>query len=158
MWVSDWLSFFLVTFRSCSTPFYFQNATSQGTCPNSLLFRCFHFILTFEFIKELGSASVLKCSNVNNGIQHSHKSNRIPQYTLLYIYWNTTSAFCHYPCFTCTKWNIFKHWHIVEQSPNMLNAPCFACISTKLLPTYTSKSKTLLMMCSCINMPSLLQP
>jgi hypothetical protein len=28
--------------------------------PNSLLFRCFHFRLTFESIKELGSASTLR--------------------------------------------------------------------------------------------------
>jgi len=34
-----------------------QNATSQGTCPNSLLFQCFHFRFTFEPIKELGNAS-----------------------------------------------------------------------------------------------------
>ncbi len=30
---------------------------SQGMCPNFLLFRCFHFRLTFESIKELGSTS-----------------------------------------------------------------------------------------------------
>ncbi len=34
-----------------------QNAASQGTCPNSLLFQCFHFRLTFEPIKEFGSTS-----------------------------------------------------------------------------------------------------
>jgi len=38
--------------------FYPQNAASQGTCPNSLLFCCFHFKLTFESIKELGGASI----------------------------------------------------------------------------------------------------
>ncbi len=51
------LLFFLVSSRSSSTPLYPQSATSQGACPNSLLFCCFHFILTFESIKELGSAS-----------------------------------------------------------------------------------------------------
>ncbi len=35
-----------------------QSALSQGTCPDSLLFRCFHFKLTFDFIKELGSPSI----------------------------------------------------------------------------------------------------
>jgi hypothetical protein len=34
-----------------------QSAANQGTCPDSLLFRCFQFGLTFEFIKKLGSAS-----------------------------------------------------------------------------------------------------
>jgi hypothetical protein len=35
---------------------YPQSAASQGTCLDSLLFHCFHFKLTFESIKELGSA------------------------------------------------------------------------------------------------------
>jgi hypothetical protein len=34
-------------------PFTPQSVVSQGTCPNSLLFRCFHLKLTFESIKEL---------------------------------------------------------------------------------------------------------
>jgi hypothetical protein len=38
-------------------PLYPQSATSKGACPYSLLFRCFHLKLTFESIKELGSAS-----------------------------------------------------------------------------------------------------
>ncbi len=38
-------------------PFYPQNVASQGACPNSLLFCCFHFIFTFESIKELASTS-----------------------------------------------------------------------------------------------------
>ncbi len=37
--------------------FYPQSVVSQGTCLNSLLFRCFHFKLTFESMKELGSVS-----------------------------------------------------------------------------------------------------
>jgi hypothetical protein len=37
-----------------STP---QSVASQRTCPNSLFFSCFHLILTFESIKELGSTS-----------------------------------------------------------------------------------------------------
>ncbi len=53
-WVNC-LSIFLVPYRSFSTPFYPQSATSQGACPNSLLFRCFRLRLTFEPIKELGS-------------------------------------------------------------------------------------------------------
>jgi hypothetical protein len=35
--------------------------TSQGSCHNSLLFHCFHFKLTFESVKELGSASRGAC-------------------------------------------------------------------------------------------------
>jgi hypothetical protein len=35
-----------------------QSATSQRTCLDSLLFCCFHFRLTFESIKGLGSASL----------------------------------------------------------------------------------------------------
>jgi hypothetical protein len=38
--------------------FYPQSATNQRACPNSLLFRYFHLIFTFESIKELGGASV----------------------------------------------------------------------------------------------------
>jgi hypothetical protein len=38
-------------------PFYLQSATSQGACPNSLLFNWFHLRFTFEFIKERGSVS-----------------------------------------------------------------------------------------------------
>jgi len=37
-------------------PLYPQSVASQGECLNSLLFRCFHLILTFESIKELGIA------------------------------------------------------------------------------------------------------
>jgi hypothetical protein len=39
------------------TPLPFQSAASQGTCPDSLLFRYFQFGLTFESIKELGGVS-----------------------------------------------------------------------------------------------------
>jgi hypothetical protein len=56
--VSSWcLSFFLVPSWNSSTPFYPQSAANQGACPDSLLFHCFQFILTFESIKELGSTS-----------------------------------------------------------------------------------------------------
>jgi hypothetical protein len=54
--VSSWgLSFFLVPSRSSSTPLYPQTIVSQGACPDSLFFCSFHFRLTFESIKELGS-------------------------------------------------------------------------------------------------------
>ncbi len=36
-------------------PLYPRSVASQGACPNSLFFRCFHFKFTFESIKELGS-------------------------------------------------------------------------------------------------------
>jgi len=39
------------------TPLPLQSVTSQGACPDSLFFHCFQFGLTFESIKELGSAS-----------------------------------------------------------------------------------------------------
>jgi len=58
--VSSWcLSLFLVPSWSSNMPLYPQSATSQGACLDSLLFHCFHFKLTFESIKELGSASFL---------------------------------------------------------------------------------------------------
>jgi len=38
-------------------PLYPQSDTNQGACPESLLFHCFRLRLTFESIKELGSAS-----------------------------------------------------------------------------------------------------
>jgi hypothetical protein len=31
---------------------------SQGACPNFLLFHCFHLRPTFEYLEEVGSASV----------------------------------------------------------------------------------------------------
>jgi hypothetical protein len=40
-------------------PFYSQSVVSQGANPNSLLFHCFHFRFTFEFIKDLGSTSLV---------------------------------------------------------------------------------------------------
>jgi len=42
MWVIDCLSFFLVPSRNSNMPVYSQSAMSQGTCPDSLLFYCFH--------------------------------------------------------------------------------------------------------------------
>ncbi len=58
VWVIYCLSIFLVPSQNSNTPFYPQNATNHGTCPRSLLFRCFHLKLRFESIKELGSASL----------------------------------------------------------------------------------------------------
>jgi hypothetical protein len=58
--VNNWcLSVFLVPSWNSSTPFYPQSAMSQGVCPNFLLFCYFHLRLTFEFIKDIGSASLL---------------------------------------------------------------------------------------------------
>jgi hypothetical protein len=39
-------------------PLYPRSAANQGACFDSLLFHYFHFRLTFESIKELGSASI----------------------------------------------------------------------------------------------------
>jgi len=36
-------------------PLPFQIVANQGACPNSLLFHCFQFGLTFESFKELGA-------------------------------------------------------------------------------------------------------
>jgi hypothetical protein len=58
-WVNKCLSFFLVPSRSSNTPLYPQSVANQGACPKSLLFHCFHFRLTSEFIKELGSVSLI---------------------------------------------------------------------------------------------------
>jgi RsiW-degrading membrane proteinase PrsW (M82 family) len=57
MWVIKCLLISLVPSRSSNTPLYPQSATSQGACPDSLLFDCFHFKLVIESIKELGSTS-----------------------------------------------------------------------------------------------------
>ncbi len=57
VWVSDCLSFFLVPSQNSNMPIYPQSVVSQRVCPNSLLFRCFHFRFTFESIKKLGSTS-----------------------------------------------------------------------------------------------------
>jgi hypothetical protein len=57
--VSNWcLSLFLIPIPELQHALYPQSATSQGACPNSLLFCCFHLRLTFESIKEIGSASL----------------------------------------------------------------------------------------------------
>ncbi len=52
------LSFFLVPSRSSSTTLYPPKVLrAREHVSNSLLFCCFHLRLTFESIKELGSAS-----------------------------------------------------------------------------------------------------
>jgi hypothetical protein len=56
VWIVEDSQFFLVPFRSSSTPLYPWSAVSQGLCPDSLPFHCFHFRLSFESIKEFGSA------------------------------------------------------------------------------------------------------
>jgi hypothetical protein len=48
-------------------PLYPWNATNQGACPHSLLFYYFLLKLTFEFIKELGSASIYHHDSNSNG-------------------------------------------------------------------------------------------
>ncbi len=56
-----WVLWIRVSSWNSSTSFYPQSAMSEGECPNSLLFCCFHFIRTLESIKELGSALVDIC-------------------------------------------------------------------------------------------------
>ncbi len=58
-WVNKCLSFFLGPSWSSSSPLYPWSVTSQGACLDSLLFHYFHFKLTCESIKELGSTSPL---------------------------------------------------------------------------------------------------
>jgi hypothetical protein len=55
-----------------------QSATSQGACPDSLLFHYFQFGFTFESIKELGSASKGKF-----GLNTSFKLPNIKQHWLI---------------------------------------------------------------------------
>jgi hypothetical protein len=50
VWVIDCLLFCLVSSWSSSTPLYPQSVASQGTCSNSLFFRCSHLKFTFESI------------------------------------------------------------------------------------------------------------
>jgi hypothetical protein len=57
VWVIKCLLFFLVPFRSSNMPFYPQSVASQGTCFDSVFFRCFHFMFAFKSIKELGTTS-----------------------------------------------------------------------------------------------------
>ncbi len=45
-------------------------------------------------------------------------------------------------------------WHLVEHTPSILNAPHFAYLSTKLLPTKTSDSNPLWMICWWTHLPS----
>jgi hypothetical protein len=40
-------------------PIYPQRVVNLGTCFDFLLFRCFHFKLTFESIKDLESTSIV---------------------------------------------------------------------------------------------------
>jgi hypothetical protein len=56
-WLNSCLSFFLIPSRSSNMPLYPRNVTNQGTCLGSLFFCCFHFGLSFESIKKLGSTS-----------------------------------------------------------------------------------------------------
>ncbi len=74
----DYLSFFLVPFWSFSTPLYPQSATSQGTCPNFLIFDCFHFIFIFESIKELESASHQTIIYLPTYLPHTHQPTHPP--------------------------------------------------------------------------------
>jgi hypothetical protein len=62
-------SFFLVPSYSSNTPLYPQTVVSQGTCPNSLPFQCFHFKLTLESIKELRSTSKSESESVREIIK-----------------------------------------------------------------------------------------
>jgi hypothetical protein len=78
VWVIDYLSFFLVPFWSFSTPLYPQSATSQGTCPNFLIFDCFHFIFIFESIKELESASHQTIIYLPTYLPHTHQPTHPP--------------------------------------------------------------------------------
>jgi hypothetical protein len=56
--VSSWcFSLILVPYRSSNMPLYPESVANQGACPDSLLFQCFHFKLTFESIKGLGITS-----------------------------------------------------------------------------------------------------
>ncbi len=59
MWVIKCLSFFLIPFRSSSTPLYPSKCYKPGSVPQLLTLPLFHFIFTFESIKELGSVSSL---------------------------------------------------------------------------------------------------
>jgi hypothetical protein len=58
VWVIKCLSFFLVPSQSFSTPLYPQSVAKERV--PSLLFRYFHYKLTFECSKELGSASLIE--------------------------------------------------------------------------------------------------
>jgi hypothetical protein len=65
MWVID----LIVTlpspyFEALATPFYPWSATNNGTYSNSSFFHCVHLGLTFEPIKELGSASCCHHSHI----------------------------------------------------------------------------------------------
>jgi hypothetical protein len=63
-WLTNCLSFSLVPSRNSNTPLYPQSFESQQTCLDFLFFHCFHFRLTFYFIKELGNTSSVFKSNL----------------------------------------------------------------------------------------------
>ncbi len=101
------LSFFLVPFRSSNTPFYPWIATSQGACPDSLFFRYFHFILTFESIKELGKVLVPQLLTLPLFSPHIH----------IWIYqgaWERVIRLHYIDCSSCQTIN--NYWNIGHSS------------------------------------------
>jgi hypothetical protein len=57
VWLIKCFSFFLTHPKAPTRPSTPKVLQVRECVPNSLLFRCFHFILTFESIKELGNVS-----------------------------------------------------------------------------------------------------
>ncbi len=72
-----------------------QSAVSQGTCPNSLFFRCFQFRFTFESIKELGNASN-RLKTIATWIPLISHLNFLHNYHVIIQALNTTSLRQHY--------------------------------------------------------------
>jgi hypothetical protein len=124
VWVIKCMSFFLVPSWSFSTPFYPQSATSQEACFDSLFFCCFHFQLTFESIKKLGTMYTISDFSFQNAIT---KSKILPNIALMFngkwfVYWsNLINLFWSPFCWKfCDK--KLGHTIIQTQSTHILNA------------------------------------
>jgi hypothetical protein len=96
-WLNSCFSFFIIPSRSSNMPLYPRRVVSQGVCPDSLFFHCSQFKLSFESIKELGSASMM--------LMHSYKQTN-----------GTCGVFGRFCKVTKKNWmsnkGVVKFWHM----------------------------------------------
>jgi hypothetical protein len=90
--------------------------------------------------------------HMHSALPWKSESGRTPS---CWICWNSFSAFCACPHFTCPKIitfqvNILRFFLFLEHSVASSMLPHFAYMSTKLLPTKTSALQPLWMICSWV--------